>query len=52
VEQDQTIDVAIRGDHRVTDAPLIDEVLTRLELEQVQNIENRGRLPAKPARFV
>jgi hypothetical protein len=50
VEQDQTIDVAIRRDHRVTDAPLIDEVLTRLE--QVQNIENRGRLPAKPARFV
>ena len=37
VEQDQSIDVVIRGDHRITDAALMEEVMTRLE--QVQNIE-------------
>jgi len=31
VEQDQTIDVVIRWDHRITDAALIAKVLTRLE---------------------
>jgi hypothetical protein len=31
VEQDQTIDIVIRWDHRITDAALIAKVLTRLE---------------------
>ena len=51
VEQDQTIDVVIRWDHRITDAALIAKALTRLE--QVLNTEIAGemrshRQPAEP----
>ena len=42
VEQDQTIDVVIRWDHRVTDAALIAKALTRLE--QVLNTEIAAEL--------
>ena len=51
VDQDQTIDVIIRWDHRITDAAMIAKALNRLE--QVLNTEIatelRGhRLPAEP----
>ncbi len=42
VEQDQTIHVAIRWDHRITDAALIAKVMTRLE--QVLNTEIAAEL--------
>jgi hypothetical protein len=42
VEPDQTIDVVIRWDHRITDAALIAKTLTRLE--QVLNTEIAGEL--------
>jgi hypothetical protein len=42
VEPDQTIDVVIRWDHRITDAALTAKVLTRLE--QVLNTEIAGEL--------
>ena len=42
VEQDQTIDVVIRWDHRITDAALIAKALTRLE--QVLNTEIAAEL--------
>jgi hypothetical protein len=42
VEPDQTIDVVIRWDHRITDAALIAKVLTRLE--QVLNSEIAAEL--------
>jgi hypothetical protein len=42
VEPDQTIDVVIRWDHRITDAALIAKALTRLE--QVLNIEIAGEI--------
>ncbi len=42
VEQDQTIDVVIRWDHRITDAALIATALIRLE--QVLNIEIAAEL--------
>jgi len=42
VAQDQTIDVVIRWDHRITDAALIAKVLTRLE--QVLNTEIAAEL--------
>jgi hypothetical protein len=55
--QDQTIDVVIRWDHRVTDAALIAKALTRLE--QVLNTEiaaelrgNRPQAELKPVRAV
>ena len=47
VEPDQTIDVVIRWDHRITDAALIAKVLTRLE--QVLNTEICGRIAGRPA---
>jgi hypothetical protein len=57
VAQDQTIDVVIRWDHRVTDAALIAKALTRLE--QVLNTEiaaelrgNRPQAELKPVRAV
>jgi hypothetical protein len=57
VEQDQTIDVVIRWDHRITDAALVAKVLTRLE--QVLNTEiaaelrsNRQQAEPKPVRAV
>jgi hypothetical protein len=51
VEPDQTIDVVIRWDHRITDAAVIAKALTRLE--QVLNGEIAGELrtnrqPAEP----
>jgi hypothetical protein len=45
VEQDQTIDVVIRWDHRITDAALIAKALTRLE--QVLNTEIAAELCAQ-----
>ena len=42
VEPDQTIDVVIRWDHRITDAALIAKALTRLE--QVLNTEIAAEL--------
>jgi hypothetical protein len=42
VAQDQTIDVVIRWDHRITDAALIAKALTRLE--QVLNTEIAAEL--------
>jgi hypothetical protein len=42
VEPDQTIDVVIRWDHRITDAALIAKALTRLE--QVLNTEIAGEI--------
>jgi hypothetical protein len=42
VEQDQTIDVVIRWDHRLTDAALVAKALTRLE--QVLNTEIAAEL--------
>lgn len=42
VEPDQTIDVVIRWDHRITDAALIAKTLTRLE--QVLNTEIAGEI--------
>ena len=57
VAQDQTIDVVIRWDHRITDAALIAKALTRLE--QVLNTEiaaelrgARQQAEPKPARAV
>ena len=57
VEPDQTIDVVIRWDHRITDAALIAKVLTRLE--QVLNTEiaaelrgHRQQSEPKPVRAV
>src|SRR6478672_1465851 len=57
VKPDQTIDVVIRWDHRVTDAALIARTLTRLE--QVLNTEisaelrgDRQRAEPKPVRAV
>jgi len=57
IEPDQTMDVVIRWDHRVTDAALIAKALTRLE--QVLNTEIAGELrgqrqqsEAKPVRAV
>jgi hypothetical protein len=57
VEQDQTIDVVIRWDHRITDAALIAKALTRLE--QVLNTEiaaelrsHRQQAEPKPVRAV
>ena len=57
VAADQTIDVVIRWDHRITDAALIAKVLNRLE--QVLNTEIAGELRAnrqqtepKPVRAV
>jgi hypothetical protein len=56
-EPDQTIDVILRWDHRITDAALIAKVLTRLE--QVLNGEisaelraNRQQTEPKPVRSV
>jgi hypothetical protein len=56
-EPDQTIDVILRWDHRITDAALIARVLTRLE--QVLNGEisaelraNRQQTEPKPVRSV
>ncbi len=51
VRADQTIDVLIRWDHRITDAALIAKALTRLEqvLNREISAELRGqRLPAEP----
>jgi hypothetical protein len=42
VEPDQTIDVLIRWDHRITDAALIAKALTRLE--QVLNTDISAEL--------
>ena len=42
VEPNQTIDVVIRWDHRITDAALIAKTLTRLE--QVLNTEIAGEI--------
>jgi len=42
VEQDQTIDVVIRWDHRITDAALVAKALARLE--QVLNSEIAAEL--------
>jgi hypothetical protein len=57
VGQDQTIDVVLRWDHRITDAALIAEALTRLE--QVLNTEiaaelrgHRQQTEPKPVRAV
>lgn len=57
VEPDQTIDVVIRWDHRITDAALIAKALTRLE--QVLNTEiadelrgQRQQTEPKPVRAV
>jgi hypothetical protein len=57
VEQDHSIDVVIRWDHRITDAALIAKVLTRLE--GVLNTEiaaelraNRQQVEPKPVRAV
>jgi hypothetical protein len=57
VEQDQTIDVVIRWDHRIADAALIARALTRLE--QVLNTEiaaelrsHRQQAEPKPVRAV
>jgi len=57
VKPDQTIDVVIRWDHRITDAALIARTLTRLE--QVLNTEisaelrgDRQRAEPKPVRAV
>ena len=57
VGQDQTIDVVIRWDHRVTDAALIAKALTRLE--QVLNTDiaaelrgSRQQAEPKPVRAV
>ena len=57
VEQDQTIDVVLRWDHRITDAALIAKALTRLE--QVLNSEiaaelrsHRQQAEPKPVRAV
>jgi hypothetical protein len=57
VEPDQTIDVVIRWDHRITDAALIAKVLARLE--QVLNTEiaaelraDRPQIEPKPVRAV
>ena len=57
VKPDQTIDVVIRWDHRITDAALIARTLTRLE--QVLNTEisaelrnDRQRADPKPVRAV
>jgi hypothetical protein len=57
VKPDQTIDVVIRWDHRITDAALIAKTLTRLE--QVLNSEisaelrsDRQRAEPKPVRAV
>ncbi len=57
VEPDQTIDVVIRWDHRITDAALIAKTLTRLE--QVLNTEiageirgQRQQMEPKPVRAV
>ena len=57
VEPDQTIDVVIRWDHRITDAALIARTLTRLE--QVLNTEiageirgQRQQMEPKPVRAV
>ena len=44
VKQDQTIDVVIRWDHRITDAALIARALTRLE--QVLYTEIAAEIPA------
>ena len=41
---DQTIDVVLRWDHRITDAALVAQVLNRLE--QVLNTEIAGELRA------
>src|SRR3984893_3909456 len=52
VKQDQTIDVVLRWDHRITDAALMAKTLTRLE--QVLNTEVaaelRGRQQTEPKR--
>jgi hypothetical protein len=57
VGQDQTIDVVLRWDHRITDAALIAKALTRLE--QVLNTEiaaelrgHRQQTESKPVRAV
>jgi len=57
VAQDQTIDVVIRWDHRITDAALVAKALTRLE--QVLNTEiaaelrgHRQQAEPKPVRAV
>ena len=57
VEPDQTIDIVIRWDHRITDAALIAKALTRLE--QVLNTEiaaemrgQRQQAEPKPVRAV
>jgi hypothetical protein len=57
VKPDQTVDVVIRWDHRITDAALIARTLTRLE--QVLNTEisaelrgDRQRAEPKPVRVV
>jgi hypothetical protein len=57
VEQDHSIDVMIRWDHRITDAALIAKVLTRLEA--VLNTEiaaelraNRQQVEPKPVRAI
>jgi len=42
VNPDQTIDVVIRWDHRITDAAVIAKALTRLE--EVLNTEIAGEL--------
>ena len=44
VTPDQTIDVVIRWDHRITDAALVAKVLTRLE--QVLNTEISAEIRA------
>ena len=44
VKPDQTVDVILRWDHRITDAALMAKALTRLE--QVLNIEISGELRA------
>ena len=46
-EPDQTIDVVIRWDHRITDAALIAKALTRLE--QVLNTEIAAELRGQSA---
>ena len=48
VAQDQTIDVVIRWDHRITDAALIAKALTRLE--QVLNTEIAAELRGQGSR--
>ena len=57
VEQDQTIDVVIRWDHRITDAALMANILTRLEAVLNGEIAaelraSRLQLEPKPVRAV